>query len=503
MDFTSITMLALGLLRPEIIFSMVIGVIFGIIFGSIPGLTITTAVVLIIPITYTMTPLTAISTMISVYIGGMSGGLISAILLRMPGTSSAVATTFDGYPMAQNGEAAKALGIGISASLFGGLFSSIALLIIAPQLTKVALQFGPLEYFSIAVFALSLVSILVKGDVIKGIFTAMLGLVFGFVGSSPIDGTNRLTFGNSALNGGFKLLVVIIGLFALSELFSTSQRVGERVDIGNTRLKMSHMLPSIKDFFSKWRNLLRSSVIGTFIGILPGLGGGPGGMISYALAKRASKDPDSFGFGNPEGIYASETANNAVTGGALIPLITLGIPGDVVAAVLLGGFLIHGVSVGPLLFNDQPEITYSIILSVFLANLIMFGVMLIGIKFFVRILKTPRYLLLPLIIVFCVVGVLGINSRTFDVHTMVFFGVIGYVLEKNRYPLPPFILSFILGPMIEENLRRSLMYYGNIGSALTTFSIGSVFLALSIILPIAYLLLGKSSVQGIEKKEES
>lgn len=468
---------------PMTLLIMLFGSIWGIVFAAIPGLTISTAVALVIPMTYSMNPTQAIALMIAVYCGGMSGGLISAILLRVPGTSSAVATCLDGFPLAQKGFAGKAMGIGMFASFFGGLFSSIALLFIAPQLAKVAIQFGPYEYFGIALFSIGLVSVLSEGNVIKGIISALIGLMFSFTGSSPIDGTYRLTFGLDALNSGYQLLCIMIGLFALSELFSASKDFDKRDSVDKFESK-GKMLPSFKDIKRNIKTYINSSVIGTIIGILPGLGGGPASLLSYAQAKKASKNPEEFGHGAEEGIIAPEAANNAVTGGALIPMLTLGVPGDAVTALMLSGFIIHGISVGPLLFKEQPILIRSILISVFIANIIVFAVGAGGIKFFAKVLKTPKFYLYPFIMVFCVIGVLSINNRMFDVWAMLVFGFIGFILEKNKFPLAPLILAFILGSMLEENFRRTIMYYGNIQSALTSFSLGTLFIAITFIIPI-------------------
>ncbi|MDO5538080.1 MAG: tripartite tricarboxylate transporter permease, partial [Desulfovibrionaceae bacterium] len=351
---------------PFSLICMAIAMAYGILLGAIPGLTATMAVALLIPLTYTLPKSVAMVCFIAVYIGGISGGLISAILLRMPGTPSSIATTFDGYPMAQKGMAGRALGLGIQASFIGGIISAVALILIAPPLADFAVTFGPFEYAALACFSLSMVSSLSEKDRLKGIMSALLGLFFSCVGQSPIDGSHRFVFGFSELSAGFEILSVLIGLFAVSEILQSSGSLHEKAEKISASLRLKDFFPPVRETVSKWRSYLRASCIGTFMGILPGIGGGPGGLVAYAQEKRASKTPEKFGTGCPEGLIASETSNNAVTGGALIPMLTLGIPGDATTAIVMGGFIVHDIRPGPLLFQNSPGIVTTILISVIL-----------------------------------------------------------------------------------------------------------------------------------------
>lgn len=339
--------------RPTSLLLMAAGVAVGIIFGSIPGLSAAMAVALFLPLTFSMTPSMGMNLLVAVYIGGISGGLISAILLNMPGTASSIATCFDGHPMAKKGEAGKALGYGIVFSFLGSVFSFLVLTFCAPLLADIALKFTPAENFGISFFALTMVAVLASGSMVKGVLAGMLGLIFALVGMAPIDGTPRFTFGSSSLMAGFDTLPTLIGIFAISEILITAE------SMGNGKVEAMKMKP-IKGFGFTWKefvyqipNAIRSALIGTGIGILPGIGGSTSGMLSYVTAKNMSKHPDEFGKGCPDGIVATETANNATIGGAMIPLLVLGIPGDGVTAMMLGGFLIHGLSAGPLLLSKR------------------------------------------------------------------------------------------------------------------------------------------------------
>ena len=425
-----------SILNPASILLMIAGVAIGIIFGSIPGLSASMAVALMLPLTFSMTPSLGMNTLVAVYIGGISGGLISAILLNMPGTASSIATCFDGHPMAKNGEAMKALGVGIVFSAMGSIFSFLILTFCAPLLADVALKFTPAENFGICFFALTMVAILSSGNMIRGLLAGLFGLMFTLIGMAPIDGTPRFTFGNASLMAGFDTLPTLIGIFAIADILCTMQ-----------------------EFISWLPNFLRSSLIGTGIGILPGIGGSTSGMLSYVTAKNMSKHPEEFGKGNPEGIVATESANNATIGGAMIPLLVLGIPGDGVTAMMLGGFLIHGLSAGPLLFVKNGDVVYGIFAACIVCTLIMLVVEWTCIKGFVQVLKVPKHILLPLILVLCCVGAYATNNRIFDVQSILVFGLVGYIYHKFSLPTTPFVLCFLIGEMLETYLRRGIMQY--------------------------------------------
>lgn len=458
---------------------ILIGVAMGLIFGSIPGLTATMAIAIALPITFGMVPMDAMSLLMGLYIGGVSGGLIPAILLKLPGTPSSIATTFDGYPMAKKGQAGAAFGYAIVFSFLGGLLSIFILMLLAPPLAKIALKFGPFEYFAITIFALTMISSLAGNSLVKGLLAGLMGIALAMVGAAPIDAFPRFTFGNSALDAGFNLLPVLIGLFAVSEIIKVSET---KIKKGKSiQYAMKGFGFSIRDFFKQGWNGLRSSLIGTGIGILPGIGGGTANIIAYVTAKNQSKHPEKFGKGHPDGVVASESANNAAVGGALVPLISLGIPGDTVTALLLGGLVIHGLTPGPLLFQNNGDVVYGIFAALIIANIAMIAFLYWGMRLFTRVLSIPQYILLPIIMVLCVVGAIGVNNRLFDAGALLFFGVLGYLLLKFKFPVAPIILGFILGPLLETNLRRGLMYTKGDFLPFLTQPIATLFLSLALL----------------------
>lgn len=471
-----------GLLNPMSILLMVAGVGVGIVFGSIPGLSAAMAVALFLPVTFAMPSHEAFILLISLYIGGISGGLISAILINIPGTPSSIATCFDGSPMAKNGQAAKALGIGVVFSFLGGLISFLILMFVAPSLAKVTLKFSAIEYFGVCLFALTMIAALAGNNMVKGLLAGCLGLIISFVGMAPIDGTKRFTFGIRELNSGFDILPTLIGIFAVAEVLSVAEQVTKMSKA--TQIKQDFKIKgfgfSMKEFLEQKWNALRSALIGTGIGILPGIGGSTAGILSYVAAQKSSKHPEKFGTGIMDGIVASETANNAVIGGALIPLLTLGIPGDGVTAMLLGAFVIHGLTPGPLLFTNSPDLVYTIFVACIVANVIMMALELLGMRVFVRLLNIPKHILLPIVLVLSTVGAFATNNRIFDAQAIVFFGILGYLMGKFKLPSAPFILSFILGSLLETNLRRGMMLTKNNFGAFFTHPIAAVFIVLAV-----------------------
>lgn len=463
----------------QIILLVAAGVALGLVFGSIPGLTATMAVAICLPITYGMDPIAGMSLLMGLYIGGVSGGLIPAILLKLPGTPSSIATTFDGYPMAQRGEAGKAFNYAIVSSFLGGLLSIIVLILIAPPLGRVALQFGPYEFFAIVIFSLTLIASLSGDSLPKGIMAGLLGIAFAMVGAAPIDAFPRFTYGFTDMNAGFNLLPVLIGLFALSEIFLSAEK---KVKKGlNASLEKVNYRVSLKEYFAQGWNFLRSSLIGIGIGILPGIGGGTSNIIAYVAAKGSSKKPEEFGKGNPAGVVASESSNNAAVGGALVPLISLGIPGDTVTAMLLGGLVLHGLQPGPLLMQNNGDVVYGIFAALLIANIFMILFLFLGMKGFIRLLSIPQHILYPVILALCVVGAFGVNNRLFDVGALLFFGVLGYLMIKFGFPLTPLVLGFILGPLLETNLRRGLMLSQGDFMPFVTSPIAATFLIITAI----------------------
>jgi len=473
----------LSVLTLKVIALIFSGTIVGIIVGAIPGLTVTMGVALFLPVTFGMSPVEGISLLLALYIGGTSGGLISAILLKIPGTPSSVATCFDGHPMAARGEAGKALSIGIVYSFLGGMFSLLVLFFVAPLLANVALEFGPYEYFSIGLFSVTLVAGLSGDSLTKGMIAAVIGLVISFIGMAPITAFPRFTFGFDELNDGISLLPALIGLFAVSQVLEDAEEKTVPAFVKAAEYKMKGVGFSIKEFVEQTGNFFRSSVIGTVIGILPGLGGAICNILAYGIAKKQSKHPEKFGTGIMDGIVASETSNNASTGGALVPLMTLGIPGDNTTAILLGGFMIHGISPGPLLFDTNGVLVYGIFAALVICNIFMIIAMYGGMHYYVKILSVPKHILLPVIMALCVIGAFGLNNRVFDVWTMLAFGAIGWLMKKASMQTTPLLLGFILGPIIEVNLRRGLMKSrGDLTPFLTEPISGAILVLTAVIL---------------------
>ncbi|MGM8365568.1 tripartite tricarboxylate transporter permease [Virgibacillus sp. W0181] len=462
--------LLLGLEQTINIYTILIvalSVTLGIFFGAIPGLTATLGIALILPFTYGLGPINGLAAMLGIYVGATSGGLISATLIGIPGTGASIVTTFDGYPMAQKGNANQALSLGVFASLVGGVISMIILTFVAPLLAKGALLFGPWEYFSLGIFGLTIVVSVSGGNLIKGLISASLGVFITFFGQDPVIATPRFTFGFTQLEGGFSILPTLLGFFAVSRFFSdiTSKESNHSMVVMDKKYRI---FPSLNLLKKSIKNLFRSSFLGTLIGILPGAGGSIASFLAYDRSKKASKTPNKFGEGHYEGVIASESANNAITGGALIPLITLGIPGDMVTAVILGGLMIHGLQPGPMLFSNNADVVGTIFVSLLLATILMFLIQSGLMRFFARIIQVPKYILLPVIILMSMVGVYSANNRIFDLGVLILFGFIGYALVENKFPLAPIILGYILGPIIESNWRLGLMTTG--GDVLPFFS---------------------------------
>lgn len=442
-------------LQPMTILLVAIGTVVGIIFGSIPGLTATMAIVMFLPVTYSMTASEGISMLMALYIGGISGGLISAILLNIPGTPSSVATCFDGKPLADKGEAGKALGTGVVFSFLGTIIGIGLLMVLAPVLCDFALKFQAYEYCALAVFSLSMVIALTGHDMPKGLVSAVLGALLATVGLAPIDSRPRFTFGLFQLNNGFALVVLLIGLFAISEVMAYAESVRQKQDFTvRSGVKIKGVGFTFKEFVGQLRNAVVSALIGVGIGILPGIGGGVSCMISYTVSKNTSKRRELYGTGIMDGVVASETANNGTIGGAMIPLLSLGIPGDAATAMLLGGLQIHNVAPGPLIYEKNGTVVYAIFFAMVLSAIFMMLFMLLGMRFFVSVLKIPKNYLLPVVVVLCAIGAIGNANMLFDTYCMVGFGLMSYLMIKSKIPTVPMILGFILGPTFEQNLRR-------------------------------------------------
>lgn len=468
--------------QPLCLLLILLGVVIGIIFGSIPGLSATMAVVLFLPMSFGMTPMNGIALLVGLYLGGISGGLISAILLKIPGTPSSISTVFDGGPMAEKGEAGKALGAGILYSFLGGLLSIFALMFISPYLAAVTLKFTPVEYFSIAIFSLTIIASLSGNSLLNGLLAGLLGIALSMVGMAPIDALTRFTFGQYQLLSGFDIVVILIGVFAVTDIIRAGFERRHLADkMAKTTFELKGFGVSLKEFKAQFINMIRSSLIGIGIGILPGIGGSTAGLLAYTAEKNSSKYPEKFGTGVVDGVIASETANNAVIGGSLIPLLTMGIPGNTVTAIFLGGLTIHGISPGPLIFEKSGQYVYGIFLALIMANVFMLVFERAGLKAFVKLLDVPKHILLPLIMVCCVVGAYSNSSRIFDVWCVLGFGLLGLLLKKLKVPTTPLIIGFILGSMAEENLRRALQASAGDWSVFVTRPISLVFLLVSFV----------------------
>ncbi|MCA0849783.1 tripartite tricarboxylate transporter permease [Salipiger thiooxidans] len=446
-----------GLFTPTMLLLIFGGVTAGIVVGALPGLSATMALALMIPVTFGMEPLPGIMLLIAIYAGSMFGGSVPAILLHTPGTPSAAATAMDGYQMTRKGQGGQALGVAAIASTAGGVFSALALLFIAPPLAKISLMFSAPEYFLIAVFGLTIIATVVAGSLVKALFAGTLGLLIGTVGIDIFTGMPRFTFGVDELQSGISLVPAMIGLFSISQILI-------QIDADRAATGATEGPGPLGRIFPEWSLLKRlrgtiaqSSVIGLLLGILPGTGGEIASWVSYNEARRRSKRPADFGTGLPEGVAAPEAANNAVTGGAMIPLMTLGIPANIATAVLMGGFLIQGLTPGRGLFTQQAELTYSIIFGFVLANLVMGAIALVAARWLALISRVPQRLIVPLILGFSVVGAYSIGNSMFDVGVMLAFGALGFLARRTGFHPAPIVLGMLLGPIAESGLRQALV----------------------------------------------
>jgi putative tricarboxylic transport membrane protein len=439
---------------PSIILMICVGTTAGIVIGALPGLTATMGVALLVPLTFGRPALESISMLIGIYCGAMYGGSISAILIRTPGTPAGAATVLDGYPMAKRGEAGRAMSMALFASFFGGVVGALIMTFASPYISSIALEFGPVEYFGLAIFGLSVIVSISGRSLIKGAMSAFLGLLIASIGFDPISGFPRFTMGMMEMMEGPPFIPTLIGLFAVSEVFNEVQKTGK---IQQAKANLDRYLPTWTDIKASFKTLVRSSLIGTGIGAIPGAGGDIAAFVAYGEAKRASKHPEKFGTGEINGVAASESANNACSGGAMIPLLSLGVPGDAVTAVLLGAFVIQGLQPGPMLYKEHMDVVYQIFASMMLAQFAMQFIGMAGIRLFAKVILVDRAILTPAIFVLSMVGAFAMRSNLFDVYTTLAFGIIGYLLARYDYPLSPILLALILGPMAESNLRRALV----------------------------------------------
>ncbi len=461
-----------------------VGVFIGTLIGVLPGIGPVGAMSLLLPATFKSTPEAAIIMLAGIYYGSMYGGSTTSILVNIPGEAASVVTCLDGYQMARKGRAGPALGMAAFASFIAGTFSIVCLMSLAPPLSALALKFGPSEYFSILVLGLTLLIYLAQGSLPKALLMACVGLVLGLIGTDSISGSQRLTFDRLELFDGIGLTPLIMGLFGVTEVLLNLE---EKIDRAVYRTDIKSLLPTRADWKASAAPIARGSAIGFFMGIFPGPGAVISSFLSYAVEKRISKKPERFGTGIVEGLAGPEAANNAAAGGAFIPLLTLGIPPNVVMAVLLSALMIHGVQPGPLMISQNPNLFWAVVASMYIGNIMLLVLNLPLVGLWVQVLRVPYKLLFPLILMFCVIGVYSVSSSVFDIYLMIAFGVLGYLMQKFEFEAAPLVLGFVLGPLLEHNLRKALiMSDGNFEIFLRPISFAA--LAVSAVLLLAALL---------------
>jgi putative tricarboxylic transport membrane protein len=497
-----------ALITPITLMLSTLGVAGGIIFGAIPGMTATMALAVFLPITYALNINQALSLLIGLYVGGISGGLIPAVLLNIPGTPSSITTTFDGYPMTKKGQGERALKIGIVSSLIGGLISAAVLAIFAPALADVAIRFSYVEKFLIIVFALTVIASISQGSMMVGLLSGSIGILLSLIGTyeSTSGGNDHLRLIpeilKPLLRSGFSLLPVLIGMFALTAIFTEAEKGAhegprQKLDLSSgAKFKFSIFKDQIV-------NVFRSGLIGTFVGLLPGVGGSAASVLSYTQAKNFSKHPEKMGTGVTEGLVASETANNGLTGGALIPLVSLGIPGDSTTAVLIGAFTLQGIQLGPLFINNNPEAWNGMLSSLIISNIVMFFMMFFAIKYFAKVVFVPKFILYPIIIVMCTVGAYAINYGVmFDVWTLLIFGILAWIGSKVKLQIPSLLIGFILGRQLEIYFVKSLESFGTFTIFFTKSKIAWVLWAF-IILSIVWSIVLDRRQKTLSRNEKS
>lgn len=465
---------------PSNLLFCLLGVLVGTLVGVLPGIGPVGAMALLLPATFKISPTSSIIMLAGIYYGAMYGGSTTSILINIPGEAASVVTCMDGYQMARQGRAGPALGIAAWGSFIAGTLSVIGLMLIATPLARIALKFGPPEYFALMCTGLIILTYLVQGSMLKALMMALVGIIVGSVGLDMIVGLPRFTFGIDELTDGIGIIPLVMGLFGISEVLINLEQSLKR-DLIQT--KISHIWPSLKDWAeAKWA-IVRGSIIGFFLGILPGGGAILSSFVSYAVEKKVSRDPKKFGKGAIEGVAAPESANNAAAGGALIPLLSLGIPPNVVMAMLYSALIIHGIQPGPLMLKNNPELFWGLVASMYLGNglLLLLNLPLIGV--WVQVLKVPYRILFPLILLFCLIGAYSVNNSTFDLYVMILFGGVGYLMRKFRYEAAPLILAYVMGPMLEQALRQSLLISGGsflifISRPISAVTFGVAFLLL-------------------------
>jgi len=440
--------------QPVNILLNIVGMFIGILFGALPGLTATLAIALLVPFTFGLPPIPSMILLLSIYNGGMYGGSITAVTIRTPGAPANAVTVLDGYQLALQGKAGIAISISLIAGTIGGLFSCLVMIFLSPPLSRIALKFSPVEYFSVALFGLSAIFAISGRSLLKGTMAGILGLILCTVGMDEILPIPRFTMGVRDLQTGIPFLPAVIGLFALSEAFRVIEKGEVLTEI---TAKIGRILPTWKEFTGTIKETIRGSIIGTWIGMLPGAGGAIAAFMAYGESRRASRHPERFGKGELNGVASPEAANNAVTGGAMIPMMTLGIPGDTVTAVLMSALIIQGLQPGPFLFRDHMDVVYPIFSAMILSNLIMLLMGFVLLPLTSHLAYVKKDVLVPIIAILGILGSFTISGSLFYVGIAVFFGILGYILERYDFPVAPVCLSLILGPIAENSLRQSMI----------------------------------------------
>ena len=475
-----------------------IGVFIGSVFAAIPGLSVILCVILFLPVTYSMTAIPGMMFLLGIYCAGGYGGSVSAILINTPGTPHAAATMLDGHPLSEKGRTKAALKIALYASTFGGVFSALMLLFLGPQVARVAAQLGTAEYFMVCVFGLTIIAGVSGKSMIKGLISACLGLLISCVGSDPMTSYDRFTFGVSRLYLGLDLAVCLIGLFALVEIMSKAEKRLDRLNLDTAQIKDDGVITK-SEYKRMVRPVLLSSIIGVMVGIIPGTGASEASWFSYNTAKNMSKHPEEFGHGSVEGIAAAESANNAVTGATLIPLLTLGIPGDGTVAIMLSALMINGLNPGLSLFTTQGDIMYAIMLGLILVNIFMLLQGKFLTSLFAKVVSIPQEILTPIIVIFCFAGAYSVNENYFDVGIALIFGILAWILRKLELPPVPILLGLVLGSMTETNFRRALLI-SNGNPKIFFSSVYCIIFLVLILLAVGTIVRGKMKERNAQKE---
>jgi len=499
----------LSLLTPMVLLFMLLGTLVGITIGALPGLTAMMAVSILVPMTYGLNPTCGILMLLGVYCGANYGGSISATLINIPGTPSAVMTTLDAYPLAKQGKAGLAIGMATMSSALGGLFGVITLTFLSPVIAEVALKFTSLEMFAVAIFGISIIAYISPGSTLKGLISGVFGLMVGTMGFDPINGVARFTFGSMYLFSGIQFTAAMIGLFGLSEVLISCEKKFDP-NVKPDFYEVKNPFECFRYLKELAGNIIRSSISGTIVGAIPGAGGTIASIVAYAQQMKMTKNPELMGKGSLEGIAAAEAANNACCGGAMTTLLSLGIPGDAVTAILIGAFVVHGLRPGPMLFQTNFDLVSAIFIGMAIINVLILVIGLCCAKYVARLLLIPKPIMNTVILILCVVGTFGIQGGMFDVYVMVFFAILGYLMSKFSFPRAPIVLALILGPLMEENLRRWLSIHEGdaFASLFRTFSTNPIsaviFIVtiLSLVMPLFRKKKGKFTEEGIKEITE-